>query len=69
MSANLLDAAPLLDVHAVYVTPLGMRCRVLGFSTGYTWATLRYDHVEALFMRERDFTLSRANWHLLRKVG
>lgn len=65
---------PDLDPQAVYLSPRGRRCRVHASSAAApiaTFATLIYDRADGmpcLGQLADGFTLSRANWHLLRQV-
>jgi hypothetical protein len=61
-----------LDRDAVYLSPLGRRCRLYGLSAGMTWATLLYDLQDGSPCRSAfgdGFSLSRENWRVLRRVA
>lgn len=71
----MVPATSELDPRGVYLAPSGRRCRV-HVSTApapiAAFATLIYDRADGLpctGQLANGFTLSRANWHLLRKVG
>lgn len=64
-----------LDVKAVYLSPTGRRCRVYTDDTvtrpRQSEATLIYDRRDGAPASSAfgdGFVLSRANWHLLRRV-
>jgi hypothetical protein len=67
--------APLLDGAAVYLSPLGRCCRLCptdALRPQSTWATLLYDRRDGsrpASMLADGFMLSRANWHLLRRIA
>jgi hypothetical protein len=61
-----------VDPDAVYLSPSGRRCRVFEVHFTGRRAHLLYDHKDGTPCRTRfgdGFTLSRANWHLLRRVA
>jgi hypothetical protein len=64
-------AAPELDPSAVYLSPSGRRCRLFDVHFAGHRATLLYDLKDGSPCRSHygdGFTLSRANWRLLRRV-
>ena len=73
---GLAAAAPqrelVADPTAVYLSPSGRRCRVFEVHFTGRRAHLLYDHKDGSPACSRfadGFTLSRANWHLLRRVA
>ena len=69
----MLDVADVLARRAVYLSPMGMRCRLAEAGNGNNAvATLLYDLQDgspAPSTSFDGFTLARANWHLLRRVA
>lgn len=72
LAAAVPAPASLLDPHAVYLSPRGRRCRLQGLSHGGTYATLVYElrnGTRSSSVHADAFTLSAANWLLLRRVA